>query len=482
MRKLFAISCLIAFSVLAVIVAGEKRIVGVRANNQLMLLRIDLANYSMDCSVDGSVWSAISGTSGIADNALSLAKLAQVSTGSILGNVSGSTGNVTTLSVSDIKTLIGNATTSVSGLMSGTDKTTLGSRASSGANSDITSLSALTTALSIAQGGTGLNSLGTAGQILTVNSGATGTEWKTISTTSAWGDITGKPVVLAQYNGTIADNGTITLENSVAVSDIAIGSVVKFTSANTSQGIAVGDLYQKKLQNADGGYDDTTLTVSGITYAIYTAANGTYILSSGTGTSRIFYKNGDSLSYKIRWADSHWYVQAYNDQACAWEATATTGDPWENTWSDAFTSASVTVARDTITITDNISLFTPVGKEATTSSAGLMSSSDKSKLDSLFTSVAINAQTDSYTLVLSDKSKLITMSNGSANTLTIPLNSSVAYATGTWIDVINIGAGTCTVTAASGVTLNGTDGGTKELVQWAGARLYKINTDTWIVR
>ncbi len=94
----------------------------------------------------------------------------------------------------------------------------------------------------------------------------------------------------------------------------------------------------------------------------------------------------------------------------------------------------------------------------------------------------VSAQAASYTLVLGDAGKLVTMNNASANTLTIPLNSSVAYPVGTWIDVSNIGTGTCTITAASSVTLNGTDGGTKDLAQWAGTRLYKIAENTWITR
>lgn len=182
MRKLFVIFLLLALCV--VVLTGEKRIVGARINNQVMLLRVDLANYEMDCSIDGTNWNSISGTGEaiIADNSLSLAKLVQIPAGVILGNVSGSTANVATLSASDLKTLIGNATTSVSGLMSGADKTKLDSGvAASGANSDITSLSGLTTALSIAQGGTGLSSLGTAGQVWTVNSSATAADWATPS-------------------------------------------------------------------------------------------------------------------------------------------------------------------------------------------------------------------------------------------------------------------------------------------------------------
>lgn len=99
------------------------------------------------------------------------------------------------------------------------------------------------------------------------------------------------------------------------------------------------------------------------------------------------------------------------------------------------------------------------------------------------TTISISTQTGtSYPLVLEDQGKLVTINNGSANTVTIPLNSSAAFPVGAWIEVSNIGAGTCTITAASGVTLNGTDGGSKELAQWAGTRLYKINTNTWIMR
>ncbi len=50
--------------------------------------------------------------------------------------------------------------------------------ASAGANSDITSITGLTTALAHTQGGTGLSALGTANQVLAVNSGATALEFQ----------------------------------------------------------------------------------------------------------------------------------------------------------------------------------------------------------------------------------------------------------------------------------------------------------------
>jgi len=68
--------------------------------------------------------------------------------------------------------------------------------------------------------------------------------------------------------------------------------------------------------------------------------------------------------------------------------------------------------------------------------------------------LSLNAQTGAtYTFVLGDNGKLVTASNASAQTYTIPPNSSVAYATGTQINVQQIGAGQVTFAAGSGVTI-----------------------------
>jgi len=92
---------------------------------------------------------------------------------------------------------------------------------------------------------------------------------------------------------------------------------------------------------------------------------------------------------------------------------------------------------------------------------------------------AINAQTGTtYTTVLADGGKLVTLSNGSAITLTIPPNSSVAYPVGTKLDFIQIGAGQVTVAGGTGVTVNSTPT-LKFRAQHSGASCIKIATDTW---
>jgi hypothetical protein len=98
-------------------------------------------------------------------------------------------------------------------------------------------------------------------------------------------------------------------------------------------------------------------------------------------------------------------------------------------------------------------------------------------------SLTINEQTGTtYTLVLGDATKLITMNNASANTLTIPTNASVAFPTGTQIIVAQTGAGATTIQGDTGVTVNGSSAGSEEIsAQYAGASLIKIATDSWLV-
>jgi hypothetical protein len=93
--------------------------------------------------------------------------------------------------------------------------------------------------------------------------------------------------------------------------------------------------------------------------------------------------------------------------------------------------------------------------------------------------IATNAQAASYTLVLTDQSDLVEISNASANTLTVPLNSSVAFPIGTTVTILQTGAGQTTITPTGGVTINGTPG-LKLRAQWSSATLIKRATDTWV--
>jgi hypothetical protein len=93
--------------------------------------------------------------------------------------------------------------------------------------------------------------------------------------------------------------------------------------------------------------------------------------------------------------------------------------------------------------------------------------------------IVTNRQTASYTLVLSDADKLVEMNVATANDLTIPLNSAVAFATGTQILLAQYGAGQTTIVPTSGVTVRSNGAKLKLNVQYSGATLIKIDTDEW---
>lgn len=95
--------------------------------------------------------------------------------------------------------------------------------------------------------------------------------------------------------------------------------------------------------------------------------------------------------------------------------------------------------------------------------------------------VSINAQTSTtYTFVAGDSGKLVTFNNAAAITVTVPPNSSVAYATGTQINIAQTGAGQVTLVGDTGVTVNATPG-LKLRAQYSGATLVKTDTNTWLL-
>lgn len=92
----------------------------------------------------------------------------------------------------------------------------------------------------------------------------------------------------------------------------------------------------------------------------------------------------------------------------------------------------------------------------------------------------LNAQTGTtYTLALTDKGKFVTMTNGSASTLTVPPSTDVAFAVGDTIEGAQMGAGQVTLTAGAGVTLHASPG-LKVAAQYGTFGLKKIATDTWV--
>jgi len=92
-----------------------------------------------------------------------------------------------------------------------------------------------------------------------------------------------------------------------------------------------------------------------------------------------------------------------------------------------------------------------------------------------------NAQTGtSYTLVLTDVAKVVSLTNAAAITLTVPENSSVAFPVGTQILLYQGGAGQVTISPAGAVTIRSQGTKLKLFGQYAVGGLLKVATDEWV--
>lgn len=93
--------------------------------------------------------------------------------------------------------------------------------------------------------------------------------------------------------------------------------------------------------------------------------------------------------------------------------------------------------------------------------------------------ILTNAQTGDYTLAIGDANYCIDMNKASAINLTVPPNSSVAYATGVLIYIRRIGVGALTLVQGAGVTITSTAGVLIDAGLNVMMTLRKTGTDTW---
>lgn len=100
------------------------------------------------------------------------------------------------------------------------------------------------------------------------------------------------------------------------------------------------------------------------------------------------------------------------------------------------------------------------------------------------TTISFNAQTGTtYTLVAGDLGKIVTLSNASAITLTVPPS---VFASGNMINIQQIGAGQVTLAQGAGVTITSTGSGTlgnapKLQKQFSAATIICTGSNTFTV-
>jgi hypothetical protein len=96
------------------------------------------------------------------------------------------------------------------------------------------------------------------------------------------------------------------------------------------------------------------------------------------------------------------------------------------------------------------------------------------------------AQTADYTAVIADTYQVLELMNkATAIAYKIPTNASVAFPVGTVLNILNIGVGTCTISAVTSGTTTilsaGAVAAAPTLAQYKSAACIKTATDAWYV-
>lgn len=243
---------------------------------------------------------------------------------------------------------------------------------------------------------------------------------------------------------TVAD--TTDTSCSVALFESATGDLAPKTDGGATYNAGTGTLTATAFAgaltgNVTGNASGTAATVTGAAQTAITsvgALTGLTIGSDGSGGDVTFYSDtaGDSM---------------------VWDASE---EKLTITGTNAQTALAV--ADGNVTMADDLAV------------TGAITGG------SVVAPIAFNAQTGTtYTFVAGDAGKLVTSSNGSAQTFTVPPNSSVAFDVGTQIIVQNIGSANCTLAQGSGVTITSVDSEKEIDGQYASACLIKTATDAW---
>jgi hypothetical protein len=236
--------------------------------------------------------------------------------------------------------------------------------------------------------------------------------------------------------------------------------------------------------------------------AVITAATDQNITLSPTGTASVVVTNNMLLNAQndLRWGDSdssNWVAfqgPATVASNITWTLPATDGSSNQVLTTNgsgtlSWSTAAVTISDNTSDSGTNYVAFTTATSGSITtarvSTTGLTfqpSTGTLSAGPAIFNGTVNslrleNIKTASYTLALVDRDKVVAFNGTGDQTVTIPLNSEVAFPIGSVVYICRLNTGTLTLAVSAGVTVNktGSFGGGEEIY------CRKRAENTWVV-
>jgi hypothetical protein len=138
---------------------------------------------------------------------------------------------------------------------------------------------------------------------------------------------------------------------------------------------------------------------------------------------------------------------------------------------------------DTFTVVRGRAGTTAVSHSSGATVKHVLTSDDLNAFQSgLNETLPLNAQTGTtYTLAASDAGDVVTLTNGSPITVTVPTNASIGFPVGTQITLAQMGAGKVTVAGAAGVSVYSADSFLSLRTQYSSGTLIKLTSNTWLL-
>ncbi len=266
--------------------------------------------------------------------------------------------------------------------------------------------------------------------------------------------------------------------SSISV-ETTLASTISSSATTMTVASGTGSALLGGVTLAAGNVDQFTVAIDPDTtneeiVFITAASTDTFtIVRARAGTSGVQHSAGATVKHVLTSDDLNAFKAAISPVASLGFAGSTSGS----------TTVQATAVAGTTTLTLPAATDTLVGR-ATTDTLTNKTLTSPTITDAK-QNVTLNTQTGTtYTFVLADNGKLVTLSNASAITATVPTNASVAYATGAIINIQQIGAGQVTIVGDTGVTITST-GATattpKTRAQYSAASIIKTGTDSWTV-
>lgn len=223
----------------------------------------------------------------------------------------------------------------------------------------------------------------------------------------------------------------------------------------------------------------TTPQATYTTTAGSTANSNPIILdAAGRLESEVWLTGG--VAYKFVLRDSGGGLLGTYDDLYGINDTSATGVPWAEITGTPTTLAGYGIA-DGITAAEAAATYAPIASPTFTGTTTIADAA-AAPFTAGYLDVPQTLNVANYQLVLANRGKSVVM-NGTALTLTVPANASVAFPVGTAIVIININASplSIAITTDTMTLVNSTTTGTRTLAQNGMASLVKVGVTSWII-